>query len=543
MSFPPPDRRVISGHTLGYAAPPRITRSEDRETASTSATSEEFDDNDFFDWDRYHADNGQETDVTTHSDVSAEGKHPAASPPGLFPVSMGTTPSDSDGDITMMDAGMSPHPLVWPEVDAAQPPREGSLLIESQGGPSRPSPPPHTDFPAGRQISNMPQPPKRSRVLECPEQTNQVRDAGACYHCRMNKSKCSPSVCDWCKKQPFPEKACVRRSMPILLGFYSSRWIFTETLRRDNLDESRKETLFISFTGKADSPCLPLTVAPFNGDQGIVRFGISSSAIPAEPQLLDWATRQMVWESKHRHDFESRLDSFHLEYVRGREPEPSMSPRLLKMKQMWKIWCSKDFFVHRRPGWPGQRQLGPNYSSIQDRLRHIAGKTISELERYIVKDVDDYLKKEKPSSSRTALDISKWLSLWQLVSIYRHSLRYMSQQEPTDAAPFVMGVTQEYTDRRRNFRTTTEELLRGLVVIYYDLFHKRTTIQAIHNPGPDVFASPNKARMHDTFKQALSANREFCKQVSNQNITDDQFFIEYLIKREMKVLTPSTKRR
>lgn len=168
----------------------------DQETAS--AQSDDF--SDIFDWDLYahHA----ATDVTTQSDVPSERK-PAARPPLLKPAGPAATAHDIDGDCLMSDAGsQEPQPSnVWPIISDPTPPRDLSIHLEASPPPSpftedqgAPSGTPQGQTSAEMHLVGQPQTAsspsqKKTRIVKSPEETSQVRDIKACYHCKMNKSK------------------------------------------------------------------------------------------------------------------------------------------------------------------------------------------------------------------------------------------------------------------------------------------------------------------------------------------------------------------
>ncbi|KAK4174073.1 hypothetical protein QBC36DRAFT_334437 [Triangularia setosa] len=547
MSSPMPDRSRIVGAGgfpwLEPAAAPR-SRGLDRDTASTSSQSDDF--SDLFDWTAYERHGDHTSDVTTQSQHSAEGRGVPVFPRSPQSLQSPGTPSDVDGDIPMPDVESDPHVLVWPVLGPA-PTREMSP-IELR--------PPQPDMTAPRTVQNeRPQGFKRLRVLESPEQTKEVRDAGACYHCRMNKSKCSPSsACEACLKQPKPELACVRQLLSTMVGTQSARWNLTEIPRREAMNEAGSFTFFISFSDKTDSRCLPLRVAPFiRPDQGTHRCGISSSQPLQEQALLAWAKDDMQMEDRPD-DFEPLLNRFHISHVSGEglkkaidrentgkwikvvESQKKLLSDLLDLKLMWKIWSCKDFFGRPQEAGAG-RPLGLQFSSVQSWLRYTAAMAISRLEKNILEVFDEYLKKDAAgltAATRSILEVSRWVSLWQMILVYRQSLRLL--QEHNEAEPFVPGV--ETNERRRRFRTTSADLFRSIVVIYWELFHKPKTIQSIQHPEARLFGDDALRR---GFQRVVAAVPAFYQQVANLSLPADEFFRAHLIDRELK--KPKTKRR
>ncbi|KAK4673025.1 hypothetical protein QC763_108150 [Podospora pseudopauciseta] len=538
--------RGAGGFPWGEPAAAPRSQGLDRDSASTSSQSDDF--SDLFDWTAYER-HGT-SDVTTQSQHSAEGaKGVPAFPrsPQSSPQSPGPA-SDLDGDLPMPDVESDPHVLVWP-VLGPEPTREMSP-IELR--------PPHLgqpDMAAPRAVQNERPQSKRPRVLESPEQTKEVRDAGACYHCRMNKSKCSPtSACEPCLKHPKPELACVRQLLSSMVASQSARWNLSEPPRREPMNEGGSFVIFVSFSDKTNSRCLPLTVAPFiHPDQG-TRFGISSSSQPLqENALLAWAQDDMQMDDRID-DFESLLNHFHIHHVCGEglkramdratagksikavESQKKLLSNLLELKLMWKIWSCKDFFGRRQEAGAG-RPLGLQFSSVQSWLRFTAASAISRLEKNILEVFDEYLKKDAAgltTATKPILELSRWVSLWQMILVYRRSLRLL--QEHNEAEPYVPGV--ETNEKRRRFRTTTADLFRSVVVIYWELFHKPKTIQNIQNPEARLFGDD---ALHRGFQSVVAAVPTFYQQVANLSLPADEFFRAHLVDRDLK--KPKTKRR
>lgn len=230
------------------------------------------------------------------------------------------------------------------------------------------------------------------------------------------------------------------------------------------MNEGGSFVIFISFSDKTNSRCLPLTVAPFiHPDQG-TRFGISLSSQPLqESALLAWAQDDMQMDDRiddRIDDFESLLNQFHIHHVRGEglkramdratagkpiksvESQKKLLSNLLELKLMWKIWSCKDFFGRRQEAGAG-RPLGLQFSSVQSWLRFTAASAISRLEKNILGVFDEYLKKDAAGSTtatKPILELSRWVSLWQMILVYRQSLRLL--QEHNEAEPYVPGGEQ-----------------------------------------------------------------------------------------------------
>ena len=177
--------------------------------------------------------------------------------------------------------------------------------------------------------------------------------------------------------------------------------------------------------------------------QGIQRLGILPEEGPSEDMFYQWAKEQIL--SENSTDFEAQMDKFFLQFVsqtgksHGQHMEKLLAD-LLKMRCMWKIWSCKQLFVRPQPGSRQVSSFNLPLAPVQDFLRLFAAQKISELEWSIVSDIDTHLLNKKDSARgvqplRSRLDITKWLLLWQLILMYRQSLRWMLQQEQTNAAP------------------------------------------------------------------------------------------------------------
>jgi hypothetical protein len=167
----------------------------DQETSGSSALSEE-DCLNLFDWVAY------ETDATTQPDV------PSAATPS--PAGPGTNHGD---DYPMPDAPSPERQLVWPQVPGPQPPRDTNILLEAS-----PSPLPSTEMHLDGQ-SHSPLPPSetRKRVVKDLGETNQVREVGSCYRCKMNKIGVGASL----SSQFSPRHADRRPPVPFSRGLRS----------------------------------------------------------------------------------------------------------------------------------------------------------------------------------------------------------------------------------------------------------------------------------------------------------------------------------
>ncbi|GAB1310502.1 hypothetical protein MFIFM68171_00712 [Madurella fahalii] len=495
-----------------YPATPRSDLLGVEDTTRTSAHPDD-DGSQFFDfelWDLHTG--GKGTDVTTPSSVSPEDK-PAASPSVLGPGSFTTTAPNPGDDVSMVDA--QPHepplPHVWPRVSGPQPPRDGAIQLDvSQSTEARRSFP----RPASSQSTfEMPQGcNKKTRMVKNPDETSRVRDLKACSWCRMNKSGCDASpVSRWNWNDP-----------DVLLP---SRGQFVENRR----------VLRISLSENIGSPCLEVTVQPFalpnQRDQGVIRWGVMPDTLRSlEDEICAWIEQDILDGNKT--EFEAHMDKLLHGLVAQQGQHPQMPKTLLlnlfTMRSMWKVWNCKQFFVRQELA-SQPVPLDLRFASIQDSLRLFAAERISELERNVLADIQKHIAKK--DSTGVPL-ITKWLVLWQMIFIYRHSLRWLLEQQQTNAAPMPMIGMNE---KRHSFRETTKQLLNAIVVIYaghFGLFHKRTTLKHFRAAGAQAFSDDLQA----AFQNAWQSLPEFYDQVLGQVSPTDELFKAYIVKKESEFL-------
>ncbi|KAL2258240.1 hypothetical protein VTK26DRAFT_8527 [Humicola hyalothermophila] len=546
-----------------YPAPHSdLTRGSDHETGSISAQTDDF--SDLFDWDRYASDNV--TDVTTQSDVPSE-RSPAAALSALRGAGSAVTVPSIEEDCPMPDVGShEPHPPdVWPMVQGPHPPRdvnirlEGSpsppLLTESMSGSSSSGASPGApEMHPGGQTHPVPaQSHKKTRIVKFPEETNQVRDLKACYHCKMNKSRCgSALVCEACTKRPFPELGCIRRPPREILASLFSRWNWidpsSKTPTREQFDVV-PIPIFISLSSDIESPCLPVNVRSFmvpspndQRNQGIPRWGIIADERPPESFIFQWMEQQIQFETGL--DFETQMDKLLLRFVCGKytpseQPLATLLANILKMRCMWKVWSCKQLYHREQLGVVPGTEFDFRFASIQDSLRLYAAQAISELERKVIGDIDALILNKKdagrvPQPKRCRLDIAKWLLLWQVILIYRQSLSWMLQQQQTNHAAPIPILVVPMGERRHKFRETTIHLLNAMVVIYSEVFHKNTTVEGIRDGGASVFG--DDCQTLKVFQAAWKALPEFYEQVMRQISPADELFKALIVRKEAEVL-------
>ncbi|KXX80527.1 hypothetical protein MMYC01_202608 [Madurella mycetomatis] len=520
-----------------YPAPPHSDLLGAEDTAGTSTYRDDC--SEFFDfelWEEHMS--GKTTDVTTPSSVSPEEKF-ASSPSVPGPEGF-TITGPNPGDDVPMSGVWAPEPQpshVWPQVLGPQPPRDDALQLDS-------SHPTETRLglpqPASSQsTSEVPLGHKKTRKVKNPDKTSQVRGLSACSWCRMNKSGVrSPR-----RSLPFRLTASsrillVRHLLGLMIEAVYARWYWNDP---DMLLPSRGQfstssrILFISLSENISSPCLDLTAHSFTlpnqRDRGVTGWGV----MPETQCSLEGKIRTCVEGhilNDNRTDFEAHMDKLLYGLVPRQGQGPEMPETLLsnlsEMKSMWKIWHCKQFFVRKdRASRPLPLDL--QCTSIHDSLRLFAAQKISELERKVLADIQKYIaRKDVPGIPLTI----KWLVLWQMIFIYRHSLIWMLEQQQTNAAPIPM---MEMNEKRHGFRETTKQLLNAIIVIYaghLGLFHKTTTLKHLRATGAEAFSGD----LQVVFQNAWQRLPEFYNQVLGQVSPTDELFKAYIVDRESEFL-------
>ncbi|KAK4251823.1 hypothetical protein C7999DRAFT_10424 [Corynascus novoguineensis] len=388
-----------------------------RESASTSTPSEDY--SDLFDYDAYYDRVG--TDVTT---APSAGKLAN----GSSILTQATTPVASHSEDTPMQDALVQEPQlsnVWPKVSDPPPSRDTNISLEASLSPQAPGEmhlEKQTQFPSasGQKVV--------TRVIKDLDETNKVRELGACYHCKMNRKACnSGSVCEECSKRyekpSSAERACIRTPLKDLVPPKIGRWNWVDPSRimptRDRFMSDEADRLFVSCSESGNGPYLELRVGRFaladkrdHGVHGVHRFGIKPDSLPLDDAMYHWMEQHILVQN--RSGFEAELDKLLLGLVS--QPRANMQQwphqlpeqlllNLFKMRCLCKIWSSKQLFFWRADG-----QLLPpdmRFASIQDSLRLLAGRTISELERKVIEDLGKFLERKETKEMRPATALLK----------------------------------------------------------------------------------------------------------------------------------------
>jgi len=209
----------------------------------------------------------------------------------------------------------------------------------------------------------------------------------------------------------------------------------------------------VSFTDDASGPFLQVHAHQV---EGRLEYGILPDQNPGlEANMFRWAQERI--ESDAGNAFEASLDRFLVSLEKNRgidracklekgdvrssfvDSQKECVRRLLKMKCMWGIW-GRQLYCRQHREQPG-REMGSSayFRPVQDYLHQLAGQAVSEAEKDVLRDVDKLL---APISIRersqpilwSALNVVAWTSLWELMLIYRSTLR-MCHEGQIEKAP------------------------------------------------------------------------------------------------------------
>ncbi|KAK0731622.1 hypothetical protein B0H67DRAFT_639991 [Lasiosphaeris hirsuta] len=518
----------------------------------------------YFDWPLYEA---VTTEETTMSDVFSEtGSAKSPSSALTTPSSAGNN-HEADKDTPMPDyAPQDLHPIqVWPGIPDTPLPRSQTISIAP------------TIAPAENTSSSR---PSRARCLPDSDKTSEVRKNGACLHCRIRRVACTADgVCSKCKEEcgklqgplattsaaeAHAQKMCLRRSPSEIIGGSAIRWCWDSypTTGRDQFT-GEHGSIFVFLSEVAIGPPLELKVCRFTSG-GHEAWGIEPEASPSEDDILLWAKSQMGAERNE--SFESCIENLLLAFVQNdglqkalnleaRKPDDASAKfakdqqtwmkKLLDMRSMWKVWRCKQFYI-RVASHGMVATSSPVLQPIQDHLRRRAEHAISSLEKSVLEGIDRFLApfgiKGEHRYLQSALNISIWVSMWQLILIYRQSLSQMLIDQPGYPAPvFIDGASENL--KRNQFRTATTQLFHSVVVVYSELFRTRKILDSLKDPRPGGLR--NDAALQGAFKLAWEAHKDFYhgfQQASFQQMsTGDELIKAHIVAKEEKILARKRK--
>ncbi|KAK1835542.1 hypothetical protein QBC39DRAFT_368054 [Podospora conica] len=484
------------------------------------------------------------THASTQSETDSEGLS-ATSPSGLTAGSSVGTSEGTDEDAVMTDAPTPerPHEDIWPQLSNVDiPPRDPT--IQDNDYPIHLAEDHQMSLPSAKLLPQLLDPTAqggptpaatRGRRLPCREKTSKVRNIGACLHCRVAKTSCDAtpdSPCDECVKSigkwKCPSDAreiCIRKTPYEVVGSLSPRrWCLDTGRPLPSRFGGQTVAILVSFTADTSGPFLQIHARQVEGQQ---QYGILPGQNPhLEDDMYRWAKRGI--EGDRSSSFEPALDRFlmSLEQNRGldeacrlqNKPNVPLSfvesqkecvRRLLKMKCMWRIW-GKPLFFRAREDQAG-REMGSSlhFQPVQDYLHQLAGQAVSEAEKDVLKEVDRLL---APISIRkgeyrilwSALNVVAWTSLWQLMLVYRSTLRMFSEGQISKTPTSTIF----HSPKRAEFLATTVELYKNVAVLCSGAFRTKRALESLEEAGRDVFANepfsfPQVWEAHSAFYQSF----------------------------------------
>lgn len=209
----------------------------------------------------------------------------------------------------------------------------------------------------------------------------------------------------------------------------------------------------MSFTDDANGSFLQVHAHEVEGRQ---EYGIRPDQNPdLEANMFRWAQERIQRDVNT--SFEASLDRFlvSLEKARGIDrackqekgdvrssfvdSQKECVQRLVKMKCMWGVW-GKQLYWRQHREQPGTKMGTSTYfRPVQDYLHQLAGQAVSEAEKVVLKEVDRLLtpisiREKSHPTLWSALNVVAWTTLWELMLIYRSTLR-MCHEGQIDKAP------------------------------------------------------------------------------------------------------------
>jgi len=257
------------------------------------------------------------------------------------------------------------------------------------------------------------------------------------------------------------------------------------------------------------------------GQQG---YGIGLDQNPLlERDMFQWAMEQI--ESDLDSSFEPSLDRFLVSLVQNRgidrasngnvrssfvDGQKECVQRLLKMKSMWRIWSSKELYFRQHRTHPGSMMSTcASLQPVQDFLRNLAGGAVSEAEKAVLNEVDKLMtpisiKRKDQRVLWSALNAVAWTSLWQLMLIYRSTLR-MFHEEQIGRSPTNMAFNSA---KRTEFVAITGELYKKIAVLCSGAFRTNEVLSSLAEGGSEVLAN-GPFRFSEVWKAHLAFYQSF----------------------------------
>ncbi|KAK1729271.1 uncharacterized protein BDZ83DRAFT_568534 [Colletotrichum acutatum] len=325
--------------------------------------------------------------------------------------------------------------------------------------------------PGSKKRTRSNSPSVQKRVVKDIGKTNQVRSAGACMRCRIQKVPCSATgVCEKCiKAHPKePQSSCFREDLVAIVN-NSTHQRFTELNRIDEIEvrellrTSRPQYLEPIYKGSVvfarglPQVMLPTTLRNYRcmidgmsqrPHQGCV-LSREHGGVPSYQDLVKWAEQMVIPEDYNT--FEGSIEVFIKMYSAPqrlrqypRRPQMDLLDKVHTMKCMYKICCQDDFIFIREDTGAVKRLPLP----AKAELRGIARMALETAERDILMVLD---KLKAASAKVPEQDLpALWATLWQLMFIYRDLLRNRTPRD-NDAGALLNAVAVFYA---AHFRTS-----------------------------------------------------------------------------------------
>ena len=230
---------------------------------------------------------------------------------------------------------------------------------------------------------------------------------------------------------------------------------------------NESENVYISFSEDPRSPTLCINARNFIKDGQPVLGVMLGADKSLDDRLYQWSKEWAKFDTKA--DFESRvvqllmahiqrdnLGKLKSEYYDGCssviDAQRTLMDNLLKLSCMWSVWSCGRFYMRTARDPTVYPSSHCYYQAIHDYLRLHAGEAISIFERHALESMEKVIsqtqirKKDQPAWS--TLNVSLWVTLWQLILIYRRTLGHLSYDGSTNAVPASVSGTSGRGDRR-----------------------------------------------------------------------------------------------
>ncbi|KAI8218244.1 hypothetical protein K4K53_008853 [Colletotrichum sp. SAR 10_77] len=387
------------------------------------------------------------------------------------------------------------------------------------------------------QTLDIPHRVSKTRVVKDVVKTNQVRGAGACIKCRLQRISCSTSYpCETCKKaypqyHQTPEVCCIRYELSNVARELAFRR-FDCLLRKE--DAAVRENFrmaqprfsdnvivgHILFDRDTSKPGLPAVLRNYvcSADgRNVAHRGCTfardhnNAALQTQP-LIDWV--ENLASPVENSTFEGALESFVKICARSNclnnfRPEiRTLAQKAHVVKCMYMIYRSRTLYFFQAN--KVQELPGPAHAEI----RGVARSALESSERDLLAELDKFFKTQKQKLDDKERPIV-WAALWQLMLVYRDLLRNM-----------------------KPFGNNAEPLLNAVAVFYGACFRTSASLKLSLETlkDPHSFNLAQQAELADAFKYTLSLRDTFYQSIVAGVATIDQRLKDLVVAPEMKVL-------